>query len=59
MSLNLACIVEGAARRFPSATALIFEGQRTTHAQLREAVHRTANALVGLGVRPGDKVASR
>jgi long-chain acyl-CoA synthetase len=57
MSLNLAGIVESAARRFPNETALIFAGERTTHAELRAAVRRAANGLLGLGVRPGDKVA--
>ncbi len=57
MSLNIATILEIAARRYPAVTAGIFEDRCLTYSALRESAHRFANALVGLGVRPGDRVA--
>src|SRR5262245_15994981 len=57
MSLNLACILESSARRFPGEPAILFDGQRMTYRELREQAHRAANALTALGVRPGDRVA--
>jgi long-chain acyl-CoA synthetase len=58
MSLNLAWIVENAAREYGGETAQIApDGQRTTYAELRERVQRFGAALAALGVQPGDKVA--
>lgn len=57
MSLNLASIIECSARRFPDETAVLFEEQRLTYRELRDAVRQCANALVGLGVHQGDRVA--
>ncbi len=42
----------------PDRTALIFEGQLFTFAQLQDRVNRLANALSDLGVSPGDRVAT-
>ncbi|MFC4065234.1 acyl-CoA synthetase [Actinoplanes subglobosus] len=41
----------------PGATALIFQGRRTTYAELFERTSRLAAALRTAGVRPGDRVA--
>src|SRR3989304_8740117 len=41
----------------PERTAIIFEGKRYIFAQLNERANRVANALAGLGVRKGDRVA--
>ncbi len=45
------------AQRFPNSTALIFQGAKITFKQLDEMVSRFASALVGMGIKPGDKVA--
>ena len=43
--------------QFPDKTALIFIDSRISYKQLDERVNRFANALIDLGVKPGDKVA--
>ncbi len=45
------------ARKFPNATATIFEGTRMTYAELQTQVEAFAAGLAGLGVAPGDRVA--
>ncbi|MFV9506357.1 MAG: long-chain-fatty-acid--CoA ligase [Oscillochloridaceae bacterium umkhey_bin13] len=55
--LNLALLLEQRSRRDPAKTALIFDDYRMRYAELNGAANKLANALVGLGVRPGDKVA--
>ena len=46
------------ARYRPSHAALVFEDERLTFTQLDERVNRVANALTGLGLEKGDKVAT-
>ena len=41
----------------PDRDAIWFEGTTTSHAGFAERVRRTAGALAGLGVTPGDRVA--
>jgi acyl-CoA synthetase (AMP-forming)/AMP-acid ligase II len=41
----------------PSAPAVIFEGQTITHAEFCCRAFRLANALIGLGIQRGDRVA--
>ncbi len=41
----------------PDRDAIVFEGKRFTFSQLNERVNRLANALIGLGVKKGDRVA--
>lgn len=41
----------------PDKAAIIFEGSTTTYRQLDEAANRVANALIGMGLEPGDRVA--
>jgi long-chain acyl-CoA synthetase len=45
------------AQRFPDHTALIFMGKKIRYRELEALVNRFAKALLGLGVKPGDKVA--
>ncbi|MCE5262950.1 MAG: long-chain fatty acid--CoA ligase [Deltaproteobacteria bacterium] len=45
------------AQRFPSRTALVFMGKKITYRELEALVNRFAKALMGLGVKAGDKVA--
>src|SRR4051812_1207758 len=62
MSLNLACILETSARRYPEQTALIRRRRsggdlRVSYRELRDSARRVASALLGLGVKPADRVA--
>ncbi len=57
MTLNLAVVLEESVKERPEKPALILNGTTLTYAELGAAVRRFANALVSLGVRPGDKVA--
>ncbi|MDY6906742.1 MAG: long-chain-fatty-acid--CoA ligase [Chloroflexota bacterium] len=41
----------------PDRTAIVFEGKRTSFGELNERVNRLANALTGMGVGKGDRVA--
>ena len=45
------------ARHFAAEEALVFEGQRLTWRGLNARINRAAHALLGLGLRKGDKVA--
>ncbi len=49
--LEIACAIEH------ERTAIVFEGRRTTYAELKGRVSRLANALGELGVGAGDRVA--
>jgi len=53
---NLARLLADAARDFPSAPALHFQGRTVSYAQLAEQAWRFAGALAGLGVGKGTKV---
>jgi len=45
------------AMKFPSKTALVFKDARLSYLELNRRVNRLANALLGIGVEPGDRVA--
>lgn len=45
------------AARYPARAAIRFMGHTITYRELDEAVSRFANALIGLGLSPGDRVA--
>jgi long-chain acyl-CoA synthetase len=53
---SLAGLLDDAARDFPHAPALHFEGRTTSYAQLAEQARRFAGALAGLGVGKGTRV---
>jgi acyl-CoA synthetase (AMP-forming)/AMP-acid ligase II len=40
----------------PDRDCIVFEGKRWTYAQTNERVNRLVNALIGLGVRKGDRL---
>ena len=54
---TLADLLEKAAERHPSRTALIYEDVELTYAELTVRTNRLANLLLTEGVRPGDVVA--
>jgi long-chain acyl-CoA synthetase len=54
--IRLPDLLRSAANRFPLHTALIFEGNRITYRRLNQEVNRFANALLSLGIQPGDRV---
>ena len=45
-----------AASRWPDKEAVVFPEQRRTYADMLAAAERSARSLLGLGVRPGDRV---
>jgi long-chain acyl-CoA synthetase len=53
---NLARLLADAARDFPHAPALHFEGRTTSYAELAEQAWRFAGALAALGVTKGTRV---
>jgi long-chain acyl-CoA synthetase len=53
---SLARLLDDAARDFPHAPALHFEGRTTSYAQLAEQARRFAGGLEGLGVGRGTRV---
>ncbi|MDD3472039.1 MAG: long-chain fatty acid--CoA ligase [Syntrophaceae bacterium] len=55
--INPSDALSRSAERFPSNTALIFQGAKISFKRLDDMVSRFASALAGLGVKPGDKVA--
>jgi len=50
-------ILDQTVARYPQQTAVYFYGHRWTYRQLDRITNRFANALISLGVRPGDRVA--
>src|SRR5690242_6674860 len=56
-TLSVAAILAENARRRPDKTALVEGDLRLTFAQVWQRARAQAGALVGLGVRPGERVA--
>jgi amino acid adenylation domain-containing protein len=50
-------LVEAQAERTPEAKALVFEEQSLSYAELNDRANRLAHYLIGLGIRPDDRVA--
>jgi long-chain acyl-CoA synthetase len=57
MSLNLAVLLEESAKAHPTKPALVLGEHTLSYAELLGASRKFANALEGLGIRPGEKVA--
>ncbi|HEY1410248.1 MAG TPA: AMP-binding protein, partial [Promineifilum sp.] len=55
--LNLAVLLDEAAREAPAHTAVIFNDIRLSYAAVNAAANQVANGLISLGIGPGDKVA--
>lgn len=55
--LNLSSLLEQSTARDPGKVAVIMDDHRLRYAELNGGANKIANALVGLGVQPGDKVA--
>src|SRR5262249_36356836 len=56
MFASLGQILPRSAARYGSKTALVAGERRLSYANLNQSTNRLANALVALGVRPGDRV---
>jgi len=56
--MNIGSLLPRNARYRPHHTALVFEDRRLTFLELNRRVNQLANALLKLGVRKGDKVAT-
>ena len=54
---NLADMVRDRARTLGNALAYEFEGRQTTFAEFDINTNRVANALIALGVKPGERIA--
>jgi long-chain acyl-CoA synthetase len=50
-------LLRSAVRRFPTRSAIIFEGEKISYRRLNHGANRFANALLGLGVAQGARVA--
>ncbi|MCL5124577.1 MAG: long-chain fatty acid--CoA ligase [Deltaproteobacteria bacterium] len=46
------------AKRYPDKTALIFQGTKITFQKLDDMVSRFASAMIDMGIKPGDTVAT-
>src|SRR5687768_15591037 len=56
MLKNLAQVTSVAAERFGSKPALVFEGRWFSFGEIDALACRLANALKGMGIKPGDRV---
>jgi len=55
--MNLRLLLETAAKQYREKTAVAMDEHRLSYAQLDEASNKIANALLGMGVKKGDRVA--
>lgn len=55
-AVPLQSLLRSAVRRFPTRTALVFEGNRISYRRLNQEVNRFSNTLRSLGVQGGDRV---
>ncbi len=55
--MNLRLLLETAAKQYGGKTAVAVDERRLSYAQLNEAANKVANALLGMGVKKGERVA--
>ena len=55
--MDIAQILENLSQKHPDKPAIIFKGKVVAFRQLKDASFRFASSLIGLGIKPGDKVA--
>lgn len=55
--MDMGQMLAQAAERTPDETAVIFKDQRTSYRELNDRANQVANALIALGIEPGDRVA--
>jgi long-chain acyl-CoA synthetase len=55
--MNLKQMLERAAKRYAGKTAVVKDERRLSYSELDEASNKVANALVGMGITKGDRVA--
>ena len=55
--MDLGQMLSSTAARLPDKTAVIFRDQPTTYGELDARANQVANALIRLGIQPGDRVA--
>lgn len=56
--MNIGSLFARHAKYRPNHLAVVFEDQRLTYQELNQNINRLANALLELGIRKGDKVAT-
>jgi len=56
--MNIGTVFSRHARYRPRHLAVVFQDQRLTYSEFNREINRLANALLALGVRKGDKVAT-
>src|SRR3984957_11873535 len=54
---NLADMVRARAKARGDATAYEFEGRQTSFTKFDQLTNRVANALIALGIKPGERIA--
>ena len=55
--MNLKLMLEEAVRKYAGKTAVTLGDRRLSYAELDEASNKVANALIGIGIGKGDRVA--
>jgi long-chain acyl-CoA synthetase len=55
--MDLGQMLAGTAAQHPDKSAIIFRDQKTSYAEFDRRANQVANALIGLGIQPGDRVA--
>ena len=56
--MNIGSLFSRHARYRPDHLAVVFKEQRLTHAQFNRSINRLANALLTMGIKKGDHVAT-